>query len=279
MLHAIFLWIALIYVFIARSCSAIVRLWSSRQITPHRGQLTHSSNVRQSSRPLQKRLAAVTSHSVPGRHIFCVGSIFGEPKVVRNQLWQSHKRLRLCRWGQLGCWGLTAFSADQRSPPAVTELAMKTDKAAKAAARLVQSSCKVYISLLQQVLDRVRLRSKVDAFHLSMAFLTAGKQELDLTPPVDCRPLAPVGVPRFCCDDISVNLDFHGRFLRQVLGWFQGLSWYRVFSPGDVKDISWIEMYWEFVSCTGTLPPSLVDGQWVSVSDNDDAVCCVPPAI
>ena len=68
------------------------------------------------------------------------------------------------------------------------------------------------------------------------------------------------------------------RLLSRVLGWFQGLSWYRVFSPGDVRDISWIELYWEFVSCTGLLPPFLVDGQWVSVSDNEDAVCCVPPA-
>ena len=69
-----------------------------------------------------------------------------------------------------------------------------------------------------------------------------------------------------------MHLGFSQPFLRRVLSWFQGLSWYRVFSPGDVRDISWIELYWEFVSCTGILPPFLVDGQWVSVADNEDAL-------
>lgn len=38
-------------------------------------------------------------------------------------------------------------------------------------------------------------------------------------------------------------------------------------------------MNWEVVSATGILPPFLVDGLWVSVSDHEDAVCCVPRAV
>ena len=34
----------------------------------------------------------------------------------------------------------------------------------------------------------------------------------------------------------------------------------------------------ELVSATGILPPFLVDGQWVSVSEHEEAVCSVPSA-
>ena len=110
-------------------------------------------------------------------------------------------------------------------------------------------------------------------FRLAITFLTVGQDKVEYTP-VDCRQIIPTGSPRVCDVDIPIHAAFHTRFLRQVLGWFQSLSWYRVFSPGDVGDISWIELCWEFVSCTGCLPPFLVDGHWVSISDNDDAVCC-----
>ena len=100
-------------------------------------------------------------------------------------------------------------------------------------------SCKCYQSLLRQVLNRVKLRSRVDAFHLSLAFLTAGHKELVLEPPAECHPISPVGGPWCLGEGLQLRKGFCQPSLRQVLGRFQGLSWswYRVFSPGDVRDI------------------------------------------
>ena len=60
------------------------------------------------------------------------------------------------------------------------------DAAAKAAAKNVRLSCTCYQALLRQVLERVKLRSRVDAFHLSLAFLTAGQKDLVFEAPAEC---------------------------------------------------------------------------------------------
>ena len=40
--------------------------------------------------------------------------------------------------------------------------------------------------------------------------------------------------------------------------------------------MSWLELFWQWVSDSGTLPPVLVDGRWVDSLDAPDVVCCLP---
>ena len=60
--------------------------------------------------------------------------------------------------------------------------------------------------------------------------------------------------------------------------WFCALEWFQGCSPGEVTDISWVELFLFWIVDTGGLPPFLVDGRWVRVGDDEDAVCCVPSA-
>ena len=55
--------------------------------------------------------------------------------------------------------------------------------------------------------------------------------------------------------------------------WFQGCS------PGDVSDISWVELFSFWTVDTGCVPPFRVDGRCrVRVGEDGGAVCCVPSA-
>ena len=71
-------------------------------------------------------------------------------------------------------------------------------------------------------------------------------------------------------------------FMRPLCGksslWFSSLEWFQGCSPGDVCDISWVELFSFWIVDTGCVPPFRVDGRWVRVGEDDDAICCIPSA-
>ena len=71
---------------------------------------------------------------------------------------------------------------------------------------------------------------------------------------------------------------FHESFVRQVFNWFCSLQWFEGCSPGPVSDISWVELFLWWTVDSGTLPPFRVDGRWVRIGDDEEAICCVPSA-
>ena len=76
--------------------------------------------------------------------------------------------------------------------------------------------------------------------------------------------LPPVPVPAFCV---------------QLLGWFRGLSISdatRASPLGDLVDMAWVELFWGFVHCTGTVPPFRYNGDWVCVGDDPCLVFVLP---
>ena len=121
------------------------------------------------------------------------------------------------------------------------------------------------------MLNRVKLRSRVDAFHLSF---TAGHKELVLEPPAECHPISPVGVPWCLGEGLQLRKGFCQPFLRGGSRVCPGpgtrfsLQVMYVTSPADRALLG---------VCFGD--GHFADGQWVSVSDNEDAVCCVPSAV
>lgn len=78
---------------------------------------------------------------------------------------------------------------------------------------------------------------------------------------------------------MEVQAGFHVRFLRGLAGWLAPLQW-SVSTLGEDGEecwkISWLELFWQWVSDTGSLPPVLVDGRWVDSLDAPDVVWCLP---
>ena len=71
---------------------------------------------------------------------------------------------------------------------------------------------------------------------------------------------------------------FHEQFVRQIFNWFLSLQWFSGCSASDSPDISWVELFMFWVVDSGCVPPFKVDGRWVSVGIDEDAICCAPSA-
>ena len=71
---------------------------------------------------------------------------------------------------------------------------------------------------------------------------------------------------------------FHEQFVGQIFNWFRDLQWFSGCSAGDSCDISWVELFLFWVVDCGCVPPFKVDGKWVRVGVDEDAICCVPSA-
>ena len=41
-------------------------------------------------------------------------------------------------------------------------------------------------------------------------------------------------------------------------------------------DISWLELFWQWIFDTGCLPPVMVSGRWIALEDDAEVVCCLP---
>ena len=69
---------------------------------------------------------------------------------------------------------------------------------------------------------------------------------------------------------------FHVGFLRQLSFWMQGLQWAVSTVDGLVTDVSWLELFWQWIYDTGCLPPVEVSGRVVTLEEEPDVVCCLP---
>ena len=156
-------------------------------------------------------------------------------------------------------------------------LAQGNDAADTVAKRVVlqyQRTSLLYRSVVRSKLRYVKLRALVDSFHLYLAKAAVSQTEEEFQAPVDLGPLVPVGDPWIAGQVAGPPSGFQ----RPVFNWFATLKWYQGCSPGPVSDISWVELFMFWVVNCGCVPPFRVDGRWVCVGEDEDAICCVPSA-
>ena len=72
--------------------------------------------------------------------------------------------------------------------------------------------------------------------------------------------LSPRGHTWTFSGDFGVMGSFRDKVAGQVLVWWQSLTWYFSFKLGTVGDISWLELFWNWVSATWGLTPFQVHG-------------------
>ena len=152
------------------------------------------------------------------------------------------------------------------------------DQIAKQVVHRYKASSALYQKVVKSKLAAVRIRNQVDAFHLHLAFAAIGLQQdlpMRYVAPVQ---LVPVGLPWTVDSPELLDSGFHQTFVRQIFNWFCALQWFEGCSPGPVCDISWVELFLWWVVDSGTLRPFRVDGRWVRIGDDEDAICCVPSA-
>ena len=124
---------------------------------------------------------------------------------------------------------------------------------------------------------RCRWKVVVRDFHLRLAKRAIGVQSpsvsvveaFEFCPEVD-------GVewqPEPC---LPPEAGFHVGFLRQLTVWMQGLQWAVSTTDGLVADISWLELFWQWIYDTGCLPPVTISGRMVSLGEEPEVICCLP---
>ena len=77
-------------------------------------------------------------------------------------------------------------------------------------------------------------------------------------------------------DDASFDGAFHPAFLKKLVQWLRSLCWATSTVDGKVYDISWLELFWQWVFTTRELVPVLVGGRWLRLADCPEVVCCLP---
>ena len=65
-------------------------------------------------------------------------------------------------------------------------------------------------------------------------------------------------------------------FLGSLLQWLQGLDWAVSTADGLLADVSWLELFWQWIFDTGKLPHVLVSGRWLTLDEESEVVCCLP---
>ena len=152
------------------------------------------------------------------------------------------------------------------------------DSYAKQCVRQYQATSLVYRRVVQSKLQHMRARSLLDAFHVHLALSAVGQGENTYCPPSmpddmvlsgTCWKASRVQVP---------SAGFHERFVGRIFNWFLALQWFSGCSASDSPDISWVELFLFWVVDCGCVPPFKVDGKWVCVGVDEDAICCVPSA-
>ena len=152
------------------------------------------------------------------------------------------------------------------------------DKVAKKVVHDYKASSGLYQKVVRSKLEAIKIRHQVDSFHLYLAFASLG---LELDAPTNyVAPVALVtqGSPWVAIPPVLSRFGFHESFVRQVFNWFCSLQWFEGCSPGPVSEISWVELFLWWTVDSGTLPPFRVDGRWVRIGDDEEAICCVPSA-
>ena len=152
------------------------------------------------------------------------------------------------------------------------------DQQAKARVKQYQASSVLYRRVVQSKLGQLRTRSMLDAFHVHLALAAVGQATGDFCAPCEVDEINLVG-PAWKAPELDPpSAGFHVQFVGQVFNWFRNLHWFSGCSAGGPCDISWVELFLFWVVDSGCVPPFLVDGKWVRVGVDEDAVCCVPSA-
>ena len=152
------------------------------------------------------------------------------------------------------------------------------DQVAKMAVHRYKASSALYQKVVMSKLCAVKIRNQVDAFHLHLAFAAIGLQQDLPRQVVTPVQLVPEGSPWTVGSPELLDSGFHQVFVCQVFNWFCALRWFEGCSPGPVADISWVELFLWWIVDSGTLPPFRVDGCWVRIGEDEDAICCIPSA-
>ena len=121
-------------------------------------------------------------------------------------------------------------------------------------------------------------RGLLDAFYLHLAFTAVGQEQEPLPPVIGPVPFSVIGARWQVSEITPPDAGFHEGFVRQIFIWFSSLEWFQGCSPGEVTDISYVELFLFWTVDTGCVPPFQVDGRWVRVGDDEDAICCIPSA-
>ena len=152
------------------------------------------------------------------------------------------------------------------------------DKVAKQVVHNYKVTSGLYQKVVRSKLDAIKIRHQVDSFHLHLAFASLGLEQDAPTQYVAPVALVTQGSPWVASPPVLSRSGFHESFVRQVFNWFCSLQWFEGCSPGPVADISWVELFLWWTVDSGTLPPFRVDGRWVRIGDDEEAICCVPSA-
>ena len=152
------------------------------------------------------------------------------------------------------------------------------DCLAKHEVRSYQRSSGLYQTVVGSRLKQIRIRGLLDAFHLHLAYRAVGQDQEPLPQVVQPVPLSTIGLAWTAGDVRVPDAGFHETFVRQIFNWFCSLEWFQGCSPGENSDISWVELFSFWIVDTGCVPPFKVDGRWVRVGEDEDAVCCIPSA-
>ena len=124
---------------------------------------------------------------------------------------------------------------------------------------------------------RTRWKAVVQDFHLRLAWRALevdhgggpAKEAFEFNPGIaDCE-----WKPEPC---LPLDHGFHVGFLRCLLQWLQGLEWAVSTADGLLVDVSWLELFWQWIFDTENLPPVLVSGKWLTLGEDPEVICCLP---
>ena len=152
------------------------------------------------------------------------------------------------------------------------------DQVAKGVVHSYKTTSALYQTVVRSKLGAIKIRHQVDSFHLHLAFASLGLEQDVPIQSVTPVPLVRQGSPWVAVPPVLSRNGFHESFVRQVFNWLCSLQWFEGCSPGPVRDIAWVELFLWWTVDSGTLPPFRVDGRWVRIGDDEEAICCVPSA-
>eukprot|EP00435_Cladocopium_sp_Y103_P065513 s840_g27.t1 len=134
------------------------------------------------------------------------------------------------------------------------------DACVKAFARSAQ-----YQALLEQVERNSVLAVRLADLHVGLARLFCSEPRVERMVP---EPSFFEVVGRgSSTGEVDVSLWLHDGFTRKVTEWLSSLRWYPS-SSGGWTAISALELLWQFIFDTGSLPPFWYEGRWRTADDH-----------
>ena len=138
----------------------------------------------------------------------------------------------------------------------------------------------LFQDLCTEFRKKVSLARDLASYQAGVGMIFASEKDApSALPPVVLSSLTPIGqVSQICTSGCLPPVPVPA-FCAQLLDWFRGLSIsdaVRASPLGDLEDMAWVELFWGFVHCTGTVPPFRYNGDWVCVGDDPCLVFVLP---